>query len=1031
MSNETEIATLGEFGELFEGDVLNEIVAKALSLKSNQWITKLWILKMLAKLDFKVFAKSTSDKAFQLIEACVIDKSEALRQAAKEVSIQIVEHCRADTFKLFLDKFIRKIDVFDMVEFEYRLSYLAAIFETTSHTWTMSFAHLVSLMVEAISLFSFSARVMMDMFSIVGIVESYLKEPGLVLHFIKLALTIVEASYQEFVGETLGVSRPRLFASATNVHALPFELLKIDTDLTSNPSAWHTSVLEGTKSAVDLLMRIQWDEFELTTDEVAYLFNLSCRLLYLFPAQINQLVANLLDLAPFTADSLHYFVQQTLKVSKARDGLLFGAQLLSLCTEKCANLDLKQYETEEFVRSLELIFPECVGLDFVLVVAVRNFLTSMGVDVSEDVCLQVVKKSQKRFLLDQMKGVGVVQEEADENLVDAADLYLDESSHLNFPAFEEFDEDTSAFPSLLTVGESLLNCVQSLTPFYFSEFPIPDELFCSPLIISFCNYSTYTLKKEEAEFLFAQAITKCNAKCVFNVLKVCLKNEVYIDLSPYLSNMLLMSRSVFPMAFRMLTKSFKSLEELPPLVMDYVKRFTGDDIAEFVLNAVGKLGRSVAITLMRFDPSYFIQAMLSKRKLKSNQILNLTHYTTAVKFPPDEYFSFLVSVLSTTIDSKKKCNMSRRLLSVFIYTNSKNETIVRKAMNLLSCDVGSVSSAELLRRRPAAYAIELYYEMLTLAKVTDCSEVAAVLREVFSKNVIFGQTMTFMFSPVTVESVTQLLSSSFCSVRLLPYVFYATRSTPDASMSIPMLNLLLQQKLPATSYNQYVVLQFVKCLIGVYVKGEKFTKKQKKELYNYFIENTNLKVNSGFITTALQVILGFVSVFSAKSSQIAAISAKVEKLFETSIVPRDAWEIVCQCCSKQQEHLHIKDVFDPYLRLFTSYQSHLVAERAAKYTLEFGECGMDVASVIPICRSFYATFYALLAIERISPDMVHESLMNLYSPVYNKALALLNDPLLRAFAPMFALADGECGVPEELMRYITETKETLLTVHSR
>ena len=62
---------------------------------------------------------------------------------------------------------------------------------------------------------------------------------------------------------------------------------------------------------------------------------------------------------------------------------------------------------------------------------------------------------------------------------------------------------------------------------------------------------------------------------------------------------------------------------------------------------------------------------------------------------------------------------------------------------------------------------------------------------------------------------------------------------------------------------------------------------------------------------------------------------------------------------------------------------------------------------------------------------VHESLMNLYSPVYNKALALLNDPLLRAFAPMFALADGECGVPEELMRYITETKETLLTVHSR
>lgn len=1025
------LAILGDASDIFEASVLNKMVVEVISLKSNNWIMKLWILKMLAKMDFAKFTKSTSDKVFQLIDECAVDKSEALRDCAKEVCIQIEEHCRVDTFKLFVDKFIRRIDVFDPVEFEYRLSFLAVLFESTSSTWTMSFAHLASLLVEAVTMFSVSARVMMDMFSIVGVLACDLKDPGIILYFVQLALTIVEAGYHEFMGEVLALSRPRVFASVINADALPFQVVKVDTDLTSNPSVWHTSILPGTKSAVDLLMRIQWDEFELNAEEVAYLFNLSCRLLHLFPAQINRLVANLLDLGMFTACSLHPFIEETLKVSKARDGLVSGAKLLATCTERLEDFELHQYDTDEFVGSLEFVFQKCSGLDFLVVLAVRNFLASMKVNVPDDVYLKAVKPSQRRFLLERIKDDEVTVDD-DDNLVDGTDLYMDSSAIFTFPTsvLDELEDDEVAFPSTLSVGESLLNSVQSLTPFYFSEFPIPDELFVSPLITAFCTYSTYKLKKTEAEVLFSHAITKCNAKCVFHVLRVCLKNGVFIDLRAYLRNALMLSRSVFPVAFQMLTTGYKRIDDLPPEIMEYVKTFTGDDIADFVLNTSGRLWRNVSVAIMRFDPTYFIQAMLSKRKLKARQIVNLIHYTTAVNFPPDEYFSFIVSVISTTIDSHKKCNIARRLLTVFIHTNSKNEAIVRKAMNLLSCDVGSVSSAELLRKRHAAYAIEMYYEMLTLQKVTDCTDVATVLREVFSKSMIFGQTINLLFSPITVESVTALLQSNFCSVRLLPYVFYGTKSTPDVSMTLPMFTLLTQQKLPATSFTEFVVLHFVKGLITTYVKSEQFTKRQAKDLYNYFIESTNLRLNSGSLQAALQVLLEFLGVFPVKSRQFSAISERVEKLFETSVVPREAWEIVCHCCSRKKEHLHTKDVFDPHLRLFTSYQSHLIAERAAKYTLEFGDFGSDVASVIPVCRSFYATFYAIVSVERISPDMVHDSLLNLYSSVFNRALTMLNDPLLRVFAPIFALLNGELDLPEELVLYLNDTKEKMLAIHA-
>ena len=1029
------IATLGEVADSIDPELLNEMLLNLLSLKSNNWVTKLWLLKMLVKMNFRLFTKVVSEKAFELIEACVIDKSEALRDYVKEVGVAVFEHCRVETFKLFIDKVIRKMDVFDRTVFEYRLSFLAHIFQATPPNWSLSFLHLASLMIEAITLFAFSSKVMMDMFSIVGVMANHLRDPSSILHFVKLALTIVEASYHEFVGEPLGLSRPQLFSSDTNIAALPFQLVKIDSDLTSNPSASHTVVLQGAKTAVDLLMRLQWRDFELSNDEVNYLFHLSCKLVYLFPAQINQLVANLVDLGQLTATSaLDTFVHNTLKVSKAKDGLLYGARLLLLCMDKFSDWKLNSFASDEFVHSLEMVFPKCSSLDFSIVVTVQKFLERVGIVVPDETCVKVVKQYQRHAFLDRKKHEGGdvgPEDEKEEAIAEASDLYPEGMSQLDSSSslFEVCEQDQSG-PSILE-PDSLLHTVQSLTPFYFLEVPVPDELYVSPLVISFCSYSSYHLNQEQAEILLERAISKCNVKSVFHVLRTCVKNKIQLDLMPYLGHRAMRSKSVFSPAFQMMTKKYKRMDSLPEQILDYAKAFTGPDITSFILNASGKIARSIATVLLRFDPSYFVQCFLkAQRDWRSFQILNLIHYTLSVKFPPEDYFRFIVSVVSATITSRKKRNIARRLLTVFVHKNIHSEEITKHAVSLLGCDVGLVSSIDSLQKQNDAYVVEWYYEMLVLADVADCKKIASFLKDVLPKTTIYGQTMSLMFSPVTVESITSMLNSGVSSIRLLPFTYYGRKTSPDPTFTPQMLELFMQQKLTPTSFTQFTISQFAKRFSSLYLNSDKFTEKQKKAFYTYLMSNVDSDINSGTLPYVLQEQLHYLALFPVESPEFKAISDKTQSLFTTSVVLRDAWELLCQCCSKEKEPLHAKQVFDPYLRRFNSYQSHLVAERAAKYTLGFSEAETNVNEIIPECRSFYATFYAIVSIERICPEMNHDTMMNLYSAVYNKALSLLNDPMMRVFAPIFALANGEHGIPKQLQVYLDETREKLLNQKS-
>jgi hypothetical protein len=101
------------------------------------------------------------------------------------------------------------------------------------------------------------------------------------------------------------MSIPALFESHNQTS---FQLFGIDTDLTSNPSAWHNGILRCADCAFSLLVRVSWTEFELKMDDITFLFGVAARLLELFPSHANFMVVGLVEAGVFHNEDLAEFL---------------------------------------------------------------------------------------------------------------------------------------------------------------------------------------------------------------------------------------------------------------------------------------------------------------------------------------------------------------------------------------------------------------------------------------------------------------------------------------------------------------------------------------------------------------------------------------------------------------------------------------------------------------------------------------------------------------------------------------------------
>jgi len=240
-----------------------------------------------------------------------------------------------------------------------------------------------------------------------------------------------------------------------------------------------------------------------------------------------------------------------------------------------------------------------------------------------------------------------------DTIVDVSELY------------EQIEETIEEITQPITskASSDFLNYISSLTPFYYLKLPIPLELLTSSLITSFCENSTYQqLTDSQWEELLVHSLNHANVNCVKIVLSAICKTSVAFNLLPYLENPYFKLTSVFPNVFKIVTRTLKpkSFATWNSSIVQYVKNFTGNNLAQFVLNVTTNRLRAIATALLKFDFDYFTQEILSIKQMKRFQLINLLHYcgNALVRFSPNDflyiwcvYYQQHLIVIKTTIKS--------------------------------------------------------------------------------------------------------------------------------------------------------------------------------------------------------------------------------------------------------------------------------------------------------------------------------------------------------------------------------------------
>jgi hypothetical protein len=854
---------------------------------------------------------------------------------------------------------------------------------------------LTILLSEILTLFVLPSRIMTDIFRVLSILCSKFDKSFNPFQFVKPALSIIEMSYQEFAGEPIGIKQPNDFESSIQLQ-LTFELVRIDTNLASNPAASHTTILSCCQAAFSLLSRFPWKDCSSRAKVYEYLFTLSLKLMTLFASFVNSLIYSLVgaDLVP--PASIVALLENSLKYSVGSAAIFSLCQFIGACSEKIEGFDVQSYEIEDFTNSLHLLFPFCRNLDLMSVLAVRQFFSLIQIELGPQVWLRLIHPSERdRFM------------------------------HPDIPTLEEtdppvFDSQAGDSGPLVSSLAAPKLPIQSLSPFFLKMIPIPDELFQVALVVSFCKFSKYQLDKEEWEILFRKAISSEHIECIREVLERATQKDMSYDLRSYIALPAFKNPRLFPPTFRLLTKGFGKFEELTEVETNYLKLFTGDDLVDFILRSVDTISRSISIEFLRFDLRYFADRVMKMKRLKRVQIENLIYLVGVVNFPADKFFWFLITILSANLKSARKRQLSRRLISVFLQLNVNNPEIVGKTLTVLESDIPS--NLDILRSSSSSDILEHYYGITIIVNASNCQQPLSLLMKVLPGTTVYGSYLNLLTSVPTVEMVSYFLSFSVPSVNLLPFRFFALKI---AVLTPEILDVLLEFRPVKTSNSQTIILQFIKRFISRNLVSRDYTIQSKVAVYQYLHQNVDKSVNSGMLLEVVQLELLFLPIFPSKSPEIRALLESTERLFCTSIVPSEACDVLFQCCTKLREFQHAMTVLSTFLRSNSEYKSHLLTEQAADYAFRINAFSQNVADILPIAQRFFATWCAVVKLEATAPNMNHSSMKNMFCQAHELALEVLADPIMKVFSPVFALLNGELEVTPEMWGFVAETRKVL------
>lgn len=101
-----------------------------------------------------------------------------------------------EEFKVFVDHYIRGLDILNLEDFENRLSFLSYVFFHLHGGWVRAFIHVVPLVVETISIFRFSPILIEALFRLLSLFKANMKENTVV--FVEHIIDVILQQFRLF-----------------------------------------------------------------------------------------------------------------------------------------------------------------------------------------------------------------------------------------------------------------------------------------------------------------------------------------------------------------------------------------------------------------------------------------------------------------------------------------------------------------------------------------------------------------------------------------------------------------------------------------------------------------------------------------------------------------------------------------------------------------------------------------------------------------------------------------------------------------
>jgi hypothetical protein len=543
----------------------------------------------------------------------------------------------------------------------------------------------------------------------------------------------------------------------------------------------------------------------------------------------------------------------------------------------------------------------------------------------------------------------------------------------------------------------------------------------SILVRSFCFNSGFSyLKQEEVQQLFDSLLLQNDVDNLSAVIRAVAKSEYSLDLSTYLNRNLLKPRSILPAIICILGRTYHTFSMMTPDVLRFIRSSIGNDFISFVMNASGRSGRSIAIALISVDASYFAQQFLSLKRVKAAHLVNRLRYcgSDRISFPPDEFFSFVISMLTTT-RSRRKQPLIRRLLSVFISRTSSAQDIGTKAANLLASDI---SGPQAMESFSTCELLELYYEAVAISGAIRCSRVVSDLSSVLKPTTTYGRILNCILQRPSSDQISAMLQSFVPSTNLAVFEYFARRCESDGDLSTSEVSMMCTYRPLRTSSTDRSLIHFLRLFADHCRKSKLVSRSEKRSLMRYCLETLSVSPNSASLQPVLMTARKMLPLLGKKSPELASIREAAERMFGLAIVPMCA----CMIMTHPMVASDAKptNLFTPWLCCHQSYDSLWIAERAAAYQLGANEAASDVIGVVTIAKDFWVTFSAVAWLEKKVSRLKHESMKGMFPPAYDYALRLLEDKDVKAFAPMFAMVADPDSVPRELAEFVDGVKAT-------